>query len=109
VRETLDRVVPGASLPADLPGRYSNADTAAHWTIEAAGAAMTVGISGPLLVSAGPWTVEPVEGDFIRVITPMTLYRGWLDGRVLRDPTGRITALHIDGGRIRGLTFVRDS
>jgi D-aminopeptidase len=109
VRETLHRVAPGAGLPADLPGRYSNADTAAQWTIEATGAEMTVRISGPLLVAAGPWTVEPVEGDFIRVTTPMTLYRGWLDCRVLRDRTGRITALHVDGGRIRGLTFVRDA
>jgi len=109
VLETLHRVAPGATLPQDLPGRYSNADTAACWTIEAAAGEMTLQLAGPLLVSAGPWSIEPVEGDFIRVITPMTLYRGWLDGRVLRDPSGRISALHIDGGRIRGLTFIRNA
>ena len=29
----------------------------------------------------------------------MTLFRAWLDVRVLRDAGGRITGLHVDGGR----------
>jgi hypothetical protein len=41
------------------------------------------------------------------VITPMTLFRAWLDGRVLRDADGRITGLLVDGGRAKGLVFVR--
>src|SRR5580658_3953566 len=35
ITEPLHRVAPGARLPADLPGRYANADTAATWTITA--------------------------------------------------------------------------
>ena len=31
----------------------------------------------------------------------MTLFRAWLDVRVLRDAGGRITGLHVDGGRAR--------
>jgi hypothetical protein len=107
VRETLRRVAPGATLPVDLPGRYCNPDTAATWTIAATNAGMTVRVAGPLL-TAGPWDIEPVEGDFIRVISPMTLYRAWLDSRVLRDATGKITGLRVDGGRVKGLTFARD-
>ncbi len=106
VRETLHRVASGATLPADLPGRYSNPDTAATWTIAATDAGMTVHIAGPL-VSSGPSDIEPVAGDFVRVITPMTLFRAWLDGRVLRDADGRITGLLVDGGRAKGLVFVR--
>ena len=57
---------------------------------------------------AGPWEIEPIEGDFIRVITPMPLFRAWLDGRVLRDTAGRITGLHVDGGRVRNLLFAKE-
>ncbi len=102
VRETLHRVAAGAVLPADLSGRYSNPEIAATWTIAGA----TLHIVGPLL-SAGPWDIEPVADDFIRVYTPMTLYRGWLDCRVLRDAGNRITGLHVDGGRVKGLVFAR--
>ena len=102
VRETLHRVAPGAVLPPDLAGSYRNADCAATWTI--AGAALR--IAGPLL-SAGPWEIEPIEGDFFRAYTPMTLYRGWLDCRVLRDASGRVAGLRADGGRVKGLVFQR--
>jgi hypothetical protein len=67
VCETLHRIAPGAKLPIDLPGRYVNADTAAAWTIAAADGGMTLRIVGPLC-AAGPWGIEPVQGDFIRVI-----------------------------------------
>ena len=39
----------------------------------------------------------------------MALFRAWLDGRVLRNADGRITGLRVDGGRLKGLTFVRAS
>ena len=65
VSETLHRVAPGAQLPADLPGRYTNVDTAAAWTIAAGGGGNDAQIVGPLR-AAGPWEIEPIEGDFIR-------------------------------------------
>jgi D-aminopeptidase len=102
VRETLHRVPEGAVLPADLSGRYESAEIAAAWTITGA----TLRIEGPLL-AAGPWDIEPVEGDFIRVYTPMILDRGWLDCRILRDASNRITGLGVDGGRAKGLVFTR--
>ena len=108
VRETLHRVAPGAHLPADLPGRFYNPDIAATWTIAATETGMTMRVAGPLR-SAGPWEIEPIEGDFIRIISPMTLFRAWLDVRVLRDASGRISGLHVDGGRVKNLVFVREA
>lgn len=108
VRETIHRITPSATLPADLPGRYYNPDVAATWTITATDTGADLRIAGPLVV-AGPWEIEPIEDDFIRIVTPMTLFRAWLDGRVLRDTRGRITGLHIDGGRAKGLVFARES
>lgn len=102
VQEMLHRVAPGAVLPGDLSGRYGNPDTAATWTIS--GDALS--IMGPL-VAAGPWEIEPIEGDYIRVYTPMTLYRGWLDCRVMRDRGGRVSGIRVDGGRVKGLVFGR--
>jgi D-aminopeptidase len=108
IHETLHRVADGATLPRDLPGRYDNADVAATWTIAATDGRMALQVAGPLL-SAGPWEIEPIEGDFIRIVTPMTLYRAWLDVRVQRDAAGRITGLLVDGGRVRNVTFTQSA
>jgi CubicO group peptidase (beta-lactamase class C family) len=107
IRETLRRVSPGARLPGDLPGCYANPDTAATWTIKATDAGAELRVSGPLLLASVAWEIESVEGDYIRIYTPLTLYRGWLDTRVVRDAAGRITGLHVDGGRVKGLVFAR--
>jgi CubicO group peptidase (beta-lactamase class C family) len=107
IRETLHRVAPGARLPADLPGLYANPDTAARWTITATDTGAELRVAGPLLQASEAWDIEPIEGDVIRVYTPLTLYRGWLDTRVLRDAAGGITGLHVDGGRVKGLVFAR--
>jgi hypothetical protein len=108
VRETLHRVTPEGRLPVDLPGRYHNADVAATWTVSATETGAVVHIEGPLRVGDA-WSIEPVEGDFIRVHPPAGPFPAWLDGHVLRDAAGRITALRIDGGRVKGLIFERDS
>ncbi len=106
VRATLHRAAAVAVLPPDLAGRYTNADTAATWAITATDVGAELRIAGPL-VQAGPWDIAPVEGDHIRIYTPITLYRGWLDTTVRRDAGGKITGLHVDGGRVKGLVFTR--
>jgi D-aminopeptidase len=103
---TLVRIAPGGRLPADLAGRYRNEDTAATWTISATDDGAELRVVGPLL-AAEPWRIEPIEGDCIRIYTPLTLYNAWLDTRVLRDAVGRITGLHVDGGRVKRLVFAR--
>ena len=99
---TYHRVAEGAALPDGLSGRYVNDDMAASWTIE--GTSLTV--IGPLRVGTR-WSVEPIEGDVIRVVAPTALFAAWLDGRVLRERGGRITGLALDGGRARRLVFRR--
>jgi len=107
VIETLHRVEPDARLPGDLPGRYGNADTAAIWTIAATATGAELLVAGPLLTAAGPWEIEPVHGDCIRIRTPLGSVRGWVDAKVQRDGTGRVTGLAVDGGRVKGLLFAR--
>ena len=107
MHETLHRVSGNAELPADLPGRYHNADMAATWTIGTGETGMTLHVAGPLRI-AGHWEIEPIEGDFIRIVSPTPLFRAWLDGRVLRDAGGRISGLHVDGGRVRNLFFAKE-
>ena len=75
---------------------------ATPWTISGA----SLRIEGPLR-TAGPWDIEPVEGDCIRIYTPMILDRGWLDCRILRDAGGGITGLTVGSGRVRGVVFSR--
>jgi CubicO group peptidase (beta-lactamase class C family) len=104
VRETLARVTGEARLPADLPGRYCNPDMSATWTIGSGESGMMLRVAGPLCVG-GPWEIEPIEGDFIRIASPSPLFRGWLDTRLLRDAQGRITGLHVDGSRVKGVLF----
>ncbi len=99
---TYHRVPEGAALPNGLSGRYVNDDMAASWTID--GASLTV--AGPLRLGT-QWSVEPVEGDAIRVMAPTALYNAWLDARVLRAPGGRINGLTVNGGRARRLVFRR--
>ena len=105
-RATYRRITPEASPPADLPGRYRTAEMGAVWTFAAAGTGMTVEVAGPLC-NAGPWEVEALADDIIRVYTPGTLFRGWQDVRVLRDSGGRITGLYLNGGRVKRLEFTR--
>jgi CubicO group peptidase (beta-lactamase class C family) len=107
IREDLHRVEPGARLPADLAGRYTNPDIAATWTIAGTEQQATVHVAGPLL-NGTTWEIEAVEGDFIRIVTPSPLFRAWLDGCVLRGADGTTTGLHVDGGRAKGLTFRRE-
>jgi hypothetical protein len=107
VHETLRRVASGAALPDDLPGRYVNPDCAAAWTIGATDTGAELRIAGPVLAGTAGWEVVPIEGDCIRIYTPLTLYRGWVDVVVQRDTGGRVTALHVDGGRVKGLVFTR--
>jgi hypothetical protein len=94
-------------LPEDLPGRYESAELDAVWSITPReGGLMRARADGPV-VRGGEMRVEPIDGDFIRVVVPRALFDAWNDVRVLRDKAGRISGLHVDGGRARGLVFTR--
>ena len=106
VHETLHRVAPGSKLPSDLPGRYHNPDIAATWTIASSGSEMTLHVAGPLRAT-GPWPIEPIEGDFIRIVSPSNLFQAWLDVHIQRGGGGAITGLQVDGSRARNLLFCK--
>jgi CubicO group peptidase (beta-lactamase class C family) len=106
VRATYHRVAPGAVLPEGLAGTYANADMAATWTFADGANGMEVRVRGPVAADGGPWPAEPVEGDIFRIWVPGTLFKGWLDVRVLRAG-GRVRGLHVTGNRARQLIYAR--
>ncbi len=99
---TYHRIGGDAMLPPGLSGRYVNDEIAATWTID--GSELTV--AGPMRLGA-TWSVEPIEGDVIRIMMPTLLYDAWLDVRVLRDAAQQVTGLHVSGNRVRELVFRR--
>jgi D-aminopeptidase len=101
------RAAGGGVLPADLPGHYVSEELGATWDVAARpDGGMAVRVAGPLR-KAGPWALEAIEGDLFRLHTPATLFRAWQDIRTERDAAGAITGLTVNGGRVRGIRFVR--
>ncbi len=106
VTATYGRIAAGATLPAGIAGRYVNDELGAEWTITATAQGAALAVAGPWR-RADAWEILPIEGDIIRIMVPGTLFRGWLDVRVLRDAAGAVSALHVNGGRARDITFTR--
>ncbi len=103
----LHRPPEDAALPDGLAGRYECDELGAVWTIAPGlDGTMVARIAGPL-ANAGPSGVSAIEGDIIRVATPSVLYCGWADVRALRERSGRVSGLLVNGGRARGLHFRR--
>ncbi len=94
-----------ASLPAGLEGTWHCEELGATWTIASQEGELAVQVRGPLTV-AGPWPLEPVAGDAIRIRTPGTLFQGWVDAVLERDAGGRIAALVVNAARASGLRFL---
>ena len=100
--QRFERVAEGAALPEGLDGTYVCADMDACWTIEGE----AVSVVGPI-VKHGGWRVEGVDGDIIRLHLPSVLFQAWLDIRVQRNPQGGISGLFANGGRAKGLVYLR--
>ena len=99
------RVAAGAALPAGLAGVYRSDEMAASWTLAASGDGMVARAVGPV-ATGGDWPVEPIEGDLVRVHVPGTLYRAWLDVRVVRA-AGSVSGLQVTGGRVKRAWYPR--
>lgn len=104
---TFRRVPPGAALPDGLPGRYRNEEMDADWTIGAEGDALHVMVRGPV-TRGGPWRVEPVQGDILRIPMP-DLLPSWLDVEAQRDAAGAVTGLRVSGGRVKDVLYRREA
>jgi D-aminopeptidase len=99
------RVADGAALPPGLAGTYQSPEMAARWTVTEAEGKTWVHAQGP--VAAGqPWEVTPISGDILRVTIPATLFRAWLDVRVLREGEA-IIGLEASGGRAKRVRYDR--
>ena len=104
---TFRRVPPGAALPDGLPGRYRNEEMDADWTIGAEGDALHVMARGPV-TRGGPWRVEPIQGDILRIPMP-DLLPSWLDVEAQRDAAGAVTGLRVSGGRVKDVLYRREA
>jgi CubicO group peptidase (beta-lactamase class C family) len=99
------RVTPGDSLPEGLTGSYHSPEMATTWTVTEAEGKTWIRASGP--VATGPlWEVEPVQGDVFRLHVPGTLFRSWLDVRVLREHK-QVVGLEASGGRVKRVRYGR--
>lgn len=101
------RVTPGAALPADLPGSYVSEEMAARWVVSQARGGMTLRAHGPVV--RGPaWPIEAITERDVRIHVP-GIIRSWLDTRIERDAGGTITALIVNGGRVKAARYLRQA
>ncbi len=103
---TYHRVPDDTPLPDGLPGAYRSDEIAATWTLATGEAGLQVTARGPV-VSGGPWQIEAIEGDVIRIQVPDILFPSWLDVRVLRGATSGVEALSVSSGRVKHVLFRR--
>ena len=103
---TYRRVADGAALPDGLAGTYRSDEMAAAWVISGGETGLHVTARGPV-VSAGPWRMEALEGDVVRIHVPNILFASWLDARVLRDGAGEISGLSVSEGRVKSVLYRR--
>ena len=97
-----DRVQDEAPLPADLDGIYESDEMAATWVITDD----AVRVDGPV-VRGAVWALEPLAPDLVRVLVPGTLMQSWMDAKIIRDTSGKITGLLVNGGRVKQLALQR--
>jgi len=100
----LRRLDTTAVLPAGLPGAYHCKDAATTWQISGDHSLLAEGF---LLKTQQAWTLQALTPDLVELRS-----RGyWMQPtqllRLRRDTAGRITALVVDTGRIKGLVFER--
>lgn len=102
---TWRRIAEGVALPEGLCGTFRSDEMAADWTVVEQDGKTWIRAIGP--VATGQlWEVEPIESDVFRVYTPGTLFRSWLDVRVMRED-GRVAALEASGGRVKRARYDR--
>jgi D-aminopeptidase len=105
-RTTFRRAPAEAALPIGLAGQYRCAELGTDWTVTMQDDAPVVLVRGPLR-HAGPWRLEPIAPDLMRLHVPGDAWQSWFDVAVRRDSAGKATALEAHGARARNLVFGR--
>lgn len=96
-----------AAMPTDLAGRWWCDELGTAWQVAAEGDGWTVRPHGPLAAAAGPWPLQAIAPDALRVHAPGPLWNSWFDVAVRRDADGVPASLVASGARARALTFLR--
>ena len=106
VTARFERVAASAPKPADLSGSYVSEEAAARWTIAAAGEGAALTIDGPL-AKAGPWRIEGIAEDIVRIHVAATWHHAAFDARVRRGGDGKVAGLEVSGGRVKNMRLRR--
>jgi len=95
------------AVPAGIVGTYHSADSGATWTVRKTALGTVVDVSGPLIASGQEWTVEGIDSDTVEIISPMVWIAPTQLAHLVRDKSGKITALEVSTGRIKKMRFER--
>lgn len=95
------------AVPVAIEGVYTSPDSGAVWHVRRGGKDFTIAVSGPLVGGGAPWTVNGLDGDTVEIVSPP----GWIQAtqlaHLVRDRTGKVTALVVSTGRIKRMRFER--
>ena len=95
------------AVPVAIEGVYTSPDSGAVWHVRRGGKDFTIVVSGPLVGGGAPWTVNGLDGDTVEIVSPP----GWIQAtqlaHLVRDRTGKVTALVVSTGRIKRMRFER--
>ena len=105
IRSVWTRLPGGATLPDGLAGTWHSPEMAATWTVAIDAGTAEIHATGPAAASPA-WPVEPIAPDLVRVHIPGTLFRAWMDVRVIRAD-GHAIALEASGGRTKAVRYER--
>jgi D-aminopeptidase len=96
-------------LPAGLEGLFVNADSGAHWRIEAGDQGLRLWAEGPVLRAQQAWTLRCLGDDLVELRSQGYWMQSSQLLRLERDGRGEIQALRMDSARVKGLRFLRQS
>lgn len=107
-RVVLHRAPAEVSPPAGLLGHFHCAELDTDWTVLEHGGALQVLVQGPVK-HVGPWRLEAIAPDRLRLLAPGDARQGWFDVTVRRDAVGEALALAlvVHGARAREQVFSR--
>ena len=97
------------AVPAGIVGTYHSADSGATWTVRKGALGYVIDVSGPLIASGQEWKVEGVDADTVEIISPPAWITATQLAHLVRDKSGKITALEVSTGRVKRMRFDRMS
>ncbi|MBS0519585.1 MAG: serine hydrolase [Proteobacteria bacterium] len=94
-------------VPPGIAGVYVSADAGATWHVRRGGTDYTVGVSGPLIAGGAPWPVRGIDEHTVEIETPGNWLKVTQLAHLERGRGGKVKALIVSTGRVKGLRFER--